>query len=99
MKALVGPLPSHSEDRIPDFIFQPNAHAPPFIDTTAIFKLGPERFEAQICQPDVCHSMRRIIHASCDKSAANQSLVPHQEQVVKYLAFLTKMFQVIIAYR
>jgi len=60
--------------------------------------LMPERFHAQICQPDVCHSVRRITRAFCDKSAADQSLVPHQEQVFEYLAFFAKMFQVIVAH-
>jgi len=55
-----------------------------------------ERSPTQVCQADVGHPVRRIVDPSGDQSAANQSLMLHEEQVFKDLSFFREMFQIII---
>ena len=45
-------------------------------------------------QADVGHSVGRIGDPSGDQSPANQSLIPHEEQVFKNLSFFGEMFQI-----
>src|SRR5436190_2089136 len=61
--------------------------------------LEVERFPAQMSQIDVGHSMRRVVEALSDQSAAYQPLILHQEQVFENIPGFGKMFQIIVMQR